>query len=121
MNPLSLMFPNDNIPNSGTRHEIEHSISISALRLLITASLRSFIALHLAVKHLTRHDILGIFEDDCFFGDRELGDGEGEAWWWSLAEIALGCICVALCTVTGFGLAGGDDGGVGEGEDCEEE
>lgn len=121
MNTLSLMLSNNDISDSGSRHQVENGIGIRTLRLLITASLWTLITLHLAVKHLTGHNVLGILEDHCLFGDGELGDGEWESWWWSFAKIALCSVCVALLAITCFGLAGVDGSAMGEGEERQED
>lgn len=117
MNTLSLVLSNDDISNSRTGQQVEDSISISALSLFIAASLRSFIALHLAIEDLTRHDVLGILENDSLLGDGELGDWEGEARRWPLAEISLGGVGVALLAIAGLGLTGVNDSGLGDGEE----
>jgi hypothetical protein len=117
MDTLSLVLSYDNVSNSCARHQVENSISIRTLCLLIAASLWTLIALHLSVKHLTGHDVFGILEDYCLFGNGKLGDGEWEPWWWSLAEIALGSVCVTLLAITGFGLTNVNDSALGDGQE----
>jgi hypothetical protein len=96
---LSLILPNDNIPDSRSRQKIEHSIRIRPFSLLITSTLSKLVPLHSSIEGLTGLDIYGLIKHDGLSRDGELGHGEEEAWRWTRIEVALGCISTSLGSV----------------------
>jgi hypothetical protein len=83
------VLSNDDVPDGGSRQEIEHSIGIGSLSLLVAAALHTLVTLHLSIERLTGVDVHGLVEHNSLLGDRELDTREREARCWSTTEITL--------------------------------
>lgn len=117
MDALCLVLSDDDVSDGGSWQQVEDSIRVSALSLLIAAAFGTLVTLHPAIKDLSRHDVLGILEDHCLLRHRELCDGEREARRWPLAKVSLGSITVTLTAITGLGLAWCNDGRLRKGRE----
>lgn len=115
MDALCLVLSDDDISNSGSGHKIEDGISVSALSLLIATTFRTLVTLHLAIKNLSRHDVLGILEDHSLLRHRELCDGKREAGRRSLTKVSLSSVTITLATIAGPGLTGSNGCGLCQG------
>jgi hypothetical protein len=80
MDSLGLVLSNDHIPDRAAREQVEHSIGIRSLGLLVAAPLNTLISLHLTVEDLSWLDVHSLIEYNCFFGYRELQHGKREPW-----------------------------------------
>lgn len=96
---LRLVLSDDHVADRRARHEIEDSIGISSLSLLVAAALDTFVALHLSVKGLAGVDVHGLVEDDRLLGDRELDTRERKARSRTATKVSLSGICTALRTI----------------------
>jgi hypothetical protein len=115
VNALCLVLSDDDVSDGGSWQQVEDSIRVSALSLLIAAAFGTLVTLHPAIKDLSRHDVLGILEDHCLLCHRELCDGEREARGWPLAKVSLSSVTITLTAITSLGLTRSNDGGLSNG------
>jgi hypothetical protein len=122
MNTLRLILSNNAVAQSRAKKKIEHSISVSALGLLVAEARWSRVPLHLAVKGGSSWDVDGIVSDNITLCHRESRHGERESMRRTGRQVGLGSIWCTFDFVLALVDSGcldqrwgdGCDGGGGE-------